>query len=1056
MLRSSLVWSAVRHRRGQALVLVLLSTLITAATVLGPLYAHAVNESVVRATLDPALVSSTGMSVHYDAETLAENGPVGPTVLLPAAAQRLYAPDIDGEQASVGIQFTPQDGVAATMATRKDLCQHLRFVAGSCPQGANQLAVSEETARVDKLTVGASLPVIPDPEAPGLHVVVPMTVVAVYARFDPATPYWFDHPYVGPVTATHQQPDALMVGYGFLDSTIKALNDKNPGVQTDIDQFDDIPLLTRRVTVATTALALNAVNQARIVANGQQTVLNTALDDLLNGTERQREEVRDVVPLFAGELVLLAVALLLFVVSAAATQRRPEVALARLRGQRPLAAAGLLVGELAIPVLIGLPIGAVLAGAALVLARAVWLPPGVPFDIGWPVLAALGAALLVQLVVIALVARRLVREPVTMLLRRIPLRGTRVRFGVLEVGVTALALAGVLTVVSSGLSGPIAALAPGLLALAVGLVAGAAVPVLATRIGPRALGAGRVRTGLAALQMARRPGTRGVFVLLVVAVASLVAATDVWQVAAANRTARAGVEVGAGAVLQVQAGTAAQVSSAVRQIDPSGHSAVPSALIVPPNVGVSVLAMPPAGAAAVASWGWPSDRPSAAELARLSPALPPTITLTGGSVEVRLGPVLVRGGRAPDLYLDLVGSDGAAGSYDLGALPAKASSVTYRRALPCAQGCRLQGLTLFGTLLDSESRLTSVDLAGLSMHPGADATQGPGTAVALGRPADWRGSTAAVATADDLSQLDQAVASTTPFTSPTTYPAADVSAAAGGGLTIRAYSNGDKIGIVHGDVPLRIPALSSDLPDLTGRPSNDFSAGRLDGITQAYTSVGHLAAVPGVPGSAALVSLDLVSRLVDRSSTTTTYAVWLQDGSRASIARQRAALARHGIAVIAVQTTSGREQDLRDSGAVWSLRLGLAAGLAGLLVALAVLSIGVITTLRSRRYDVAALRLSGVPARVTADATVGEQVALSVVGSLVGAACGIGGARLLLRAAPYLAGGDGFAGARAYTAWVVAGLAWVAALVLLAAVSTAGARQVTTGAGPSVVRDGAT
>ena len=585
--------------------------------------------------------------------------------------------------------------------------------------------------------------------------------------------------------------------------------------------------------------------------------------------------------------------------------------------------------------------------------------------------------------------------------------------------------------------------------------------MLAARVGPWALAQGRVRTGLGALQMARRPGTRGVFVLLVVAVASLVAAADVWQVAAANRTARAGVEVGAPAVLQVRADRLGQVTSAAAQLDPSGRRVVPTAEVVPPNVGVSILAIRPAGAAAVAAWGWPQDRPTAAELARLDPPLPAPIRLTGGSVDVRLGAVLVRGDHPPNLFLDLVGSDGAPASYDLGLLPARGRDLSLRRPLPCAQGCRLQGFTLFGNLLDSSPKVVSIDLSAITMHAGADPTAGDGTPVPLGAASGWRGSTALVATPDDLSLLDQSVASTTALPDPPGYPVADVSAGPGSGpaagLTLRFLTAGDRIAVVHGDVPVRIPALGASFPEIPGQSSASFlgrPAGRADpGVRECRAPAGGSGPVRrvrrGRPGPAqpALRRVEhdhVVRRVAGRRVGRQHPPAERRPGGQGGRRDRSAHGGRPGPA------------SLHDSGAVWSLRLGLAAGLAGVLVAMAVLVIGVITTLRSRRYDVAALRLSGVTGPDTSGATLGEQLALSVVGSVVGAVCGVAGARLLFRAAPYLAGGDGFTGSRVYTAWLLAVLAWLGGLALLVAVSLAGAREVTRGASPAVVRDGAT
>lgn len=1034
----------------------MLSGLITTAAAIGPLYERAVHESVVRNALDRATSSQLGLASHANDE----GDVLGPRLLLPGREARLYRPDVAGQEASIGLVYSPGDEVPVTIASRVGICDHLTFAAGACPADAGSVVVSADTARLAKLHVGSKLAVTIDPERPGRHVPVNVSVAGIYQRFDPTTDYWFDHPYITPVPATHDEPDTLFTAYGDVDPIVKQIAGKN-GADLAVNRFTDIPLRANAIHVAQVEELQRAIAAARVLTQENQGVLDTALDSILNNVQTDEVQVHDVVPLFAGELVVLALSLLLFVVAAAAAQRRPEVALARLRGQRPRRAAWLLVSELSLPLLVGVPAGAALSALALELARAVWLPAGVPFAVPSSAWKALAAAAVVQLLVVVVTALRMVREPVVTLLRRVGSRTLRVRLGPVEIAVATLAVAGVLTVTSSGLSGPVAMLAPGLLTLAVGLLVGVTLPVVAGRVGPRALRRGSIRTGLGALQMARRTGTRGAFVLLVVSVSAIVLAADCWHVAALNRTARAGRELGAPAVLTVSARSARAVEDATAKIDPSARRVVPVAKVVPPNIGVSILAARPASLQAVADWGWGDDRPTQQAIAQLDPHLPPTITIKGQYVDIRLSSVVVRGAKPPDLALDLVGSDGAPGTYDIAPLRTSKTPVDLHRVLPCTDGCRLQGVTVLRQFTDTDPQVAQVDLAAITVYPGETPT-GAGTQVALGTLKDWRGSTAGLTKPDEVEVLDAAFADppidmgSSSFADLPTYGVTSVAAPASGAVVrLRSFSGGNKTGLVYGDVPLRLPALSAGvLADASEEDGNIFSAGRLDGLTQPFVSVGDVAAVPGLPGRSALVDLDLLSRLADQRNDGTSYEVWLADASPANVDRVRTSLAKDEVATIQVRTAAERLTELGDSGAVWSLRLALLTGLAALIAAAAVLVIGVSTTVRGRRYDVAALQMSGVSPRVTAGAAVGELVALSLVASLVGAACGVLGARLLFRSAPYLAGGSGFDGARVFTAWVLAVGVWLAALAGLAAVSLLCARFVTFGARPSLVREG--
>jgi putative ABC transport system permease protein len=1046
---------ALRHRWGQALVLVVLSGLITAAAVIGPLYERAVDESVVRNALNRATMSEAGLAIQAN-----DQGDVlGPQLLLTGDARSLYGPDVAGQQASIGMFYRPSDEVAVTLASREGICEHLTFAAGACPADAGSVAVSADTARVAKLGLGDKLALSTDPERPGQHVPIKVVVAGIYQRFDPTTAYWFDHPYVGPVPATHGEPDTIFSQFGDVDPITLQIATKN-ATDIAVSRFIDIPLRVNKIQVAEVAELQHTLATARDLVEQNQGVMDTGLDSVLGDVQADQVQVRDVVPLFAGELLLLALSLLLFVVAAAAAQRRPEIALARLRGQRPRRAAWLLVSELAVPVLVGVPAGAGFSALALELARAVWLPSGVPFAVptsAWKALAAAGA---VQLLVVAVAALRMVREPVVTLLRRVGSRTVRVRLGPVEVAVGAFAVAGVLTVLSSGRSGAVAMLAPGLLTLAVGLLVGVTLPVVASRIGPRALRRGSVRTGLGALQMARRSGTRGAVVLLVFSTAAIVLAADCWSVAAQNRDARAGRELGAPAVLQVSAASARVVESATTKLDPSGKRVVAVAKIVQPNVGVSVLAARPASLSALATWGWGDDRPSARAIARLDSALPPTITLTGGYVDVRLASVKVRGAKPPDLAIDLVTSAGVPTSYGIGSLHTSATPVDLGRPVPCAEGCRIQGLTIQRKFTDTDPQVAQIDLTAITSYPGESAV-GTGTALALGTVKDWRGSTAAATTAEDAQLVDTAIedptvnVNTALGTLPNSGVTSVAAAADGAVVRLRSYSGGSDVSVVHGDVPLRVPALSAGVAPDPGQSANTFAAARLDGLTQPYVSVGQVAAVPGLPGRSALVDIDLLARLADLSNGGTSYEVWLADASPANIQRVRAGLATEEVGTTTVRTRAERQRELGDSGAVWSLRLALLAGLAALLAAAAVLVIGVSTTVRGRRYDVAALQMSGVPKRLSSGAALGELVALSAVASVVGAGCGVVGARLLFRTAPYLAGGAGFDGARVFTAWLLAVVVWMAALAGLVAVSVLCARFVVGGARPGLIREGA-
>ena len=135
-------------------------------------------------------------------------------------------------------------------------------------------------------------------------------------------------------------------------------------------------------------------------------------------------------------------------------------------------------------------------------------PVPVPNELpGGFLLAALGSAAAVLLVVLA-ASRRAVREPVDSLLRAVQARHTGTGAGAAEITMIVFSLTAVVALVTGNLEGPLATLAPTLLAVAVGLLLGRALAP-ATRVVSRRLlrrDARWPRPASSTPYAARRPG----------------------------------------------------------------------------------------------------------------------------------------------------------------------------------------------------------------------------------------------------------------------------------------------------------------------------------------------------------------------------------------------------------------------------------------------------------------------------------------------------------------------------------------------------------------------
>ena len=235
--------------------------------------------------------------------------------------------------------------------------------------------------------------------------------------------------------------------------------------------------------------------------------MHSGLPSIAQDLRHQTRQSRVTVPLLMAQLGLLAVIVLWLVLLAVTEQRRPEVALARLRGRGRRGARDLLLGELLPVALVGVVPGAAAAVLGAWVARTLVLPGRAPFELGRRLrrggrAGRRGAHRASRLLAVARVAR----EPVATLLRRVPPRRAGWALGVGDALVVAGAGAVVVLFATGGLDGPVALAAPGLLAVVVGLVLAHLTAPSAALVGPRA---GRPRPGGGrASACSTRPGAR--------------------------------------------------------------------------------------------------------------------------------------------------------------------------------------------------------------------------------------------------------------------------------------------------------------------------------------------------------------------------------------------------------------------------------------------------------------------------------------------------------------------------------------------------------------------
>jgi len=1037
-----LVAARLRHQPAEAVLVTLLAALVSLSAVLGVAYARAVEASVQHQTLAEAAVSARGVSVGATAAA-----PPLPLQLRDRLAAALQAPvwgtPVGGARAD-GLLVRPGGSRLVTVAARDGLCAHLTIVTGRCLDDGthDQVLVSSRALADLQLKVGDPLPVA-DGSSNDTTPVLNLTVVGVYQPYDPAEEYWFDRPITRDAVAGTSilGGDIVFVG----SSTLTSVPWRSLSTSLDVPLRLDHAGLGQEMSMRQALARLSGA--ARDAGASTATQLPTLLDT----AAQQRKDARAALPLLALQIVLLSLVVLGYVAAATTEQRRPEVALARLRGQQPAAAAGLLVRELGVLVVVGAVLGGLAGWGLARIGALVWLVPGTAVPLRWPMVAAAGLAAVAGLAAGTVVAVPTVREPLVSLLRSVPPRSSALRAGVGDGLVVALCAAGLVTLLSGDPDDPSALVAPGLLALAGGLLLSQTVVPVAGALGRRQLGRGRLRSGLASVAVSRRPALRRLVAIVAVAVALLVFAAAADAVARDQRRVGADQRVGAPVVLTVESPSATALRDAVMTADPSRRYATPVLVARGSNdAGPRSLAVDPRAFAHIAFWdasGTPGS--GAPALAELGPPDVAPVPLRGLSVRADATLSAAPTSPRPDerllltrttrnaepglhgplqLALDVETADGAVVYVPLGPLVPGTTQLT--SSLPCADGCLLRRVYV---------QRAQSDIGGAVLRIGVSLTDEQGRVDLRAGEAGWSG-----------------IASVTPV---------EVSSGSGGQLELESRSFGTGVGAQRADVPDVLAAVvAGDMPraranSVFATPQTDqVEAPAASGGTRVYRQVTRLPALPGVrlndgtPGAALLVSYDLVRRSETGLGTRTLQQVWLG----ADDADREAALVRSleasDVHVVGRTSAADEAERLASQGTGLALRLALVVGAVALVLAAFVLGVAVATSGRVRAYDLAGLRVVGVPRRVVAGAAVREQLVVALVGVVGGAVLGGIGAALMLSRQPST---SLLPPPQVGVAWPAALVAVAGSVVLLGGICLVLGRRLARRAVPSLLVEGA-
>ena len=936
-------FGAVRRRTGQTVLVLILAVLVAAAGAAGPWYGLTVASRAAGNEVTAAPAAQRVVSIQRAAGSGTAGDPraaldalaaqVGGLLTLPGGAP------LTGLVQNTSFSDPRKQGAVSGLpvAYRDGFCAHVRLT-GACPASSGEAAISADAAHRLGLSAGDQIDARPVSSAGSLH----LRITAVYEVADPAGEYWTDR---------------LFRSAGDLDPAFTTLDTfRQPALGQPVLAYDlPVPAALLR---GDDNYDLNGVlNAAESRFAAAQLGFGNPVGDLADRVRARRLTVLEDVLIALGEVIVLGWFAIGLAGRFTGRDRRADAALLKLRGSTRGRMLRLVLGQHVIP-LFGAAVAGLPAGFA-----AAWLVAGSPpVRSEWWLAFLLSAGAVVVVLAGALAALTAVdafaqRAPVATLLRRVPSARRDWRSGVVDLAFVALAAGAVYQARSGGL-GVLGVVAPGLVALAVGLLLARLLRWTADRAGGVAVRAGRLRAGLTAVQISRQPGTDRIFAFIVVAVAMLALALGGLAAGRTERAARAEVELGAPRVLTVEAASVTALEYAVRRADPAGRQAM--AALVDTYNKPPLLAVDSARLASVAAWrpeyGPVTALAAAAGDARI-PDPPPLITGTGLSLRVRsdhdypvvLGAMLQHEATGAVVPVEFKGIG-----------PGERTVTIPVKGCTAAPGCRLVALELYaGVGPDGKPVTGAVTITSLTQQ------NPPATILDTARLADarrWRTDFTGVAL--------QVLAGT-----------------AGLSLSVAAEQAGEVAGaaVYPVDAPLPVPIL------LAGQPASewrfeDATTTRFGGRDVPVRVAGTPGVLPVLGAAGLLADLDTVRRVASGAELGGTMQVWLAAGAPPSVLD---ALRREGLTVLADRTTAGLVAREADQAAVIVAPFDVFTAVLSMLLAAIMVAVVATVEREPQAEQLRALRVQGLARSVAVTSGYAGIVALVLTGLLGGLAAAL-------------------------------------------------------------------
>jgi hypothetical protein len=706
------------------------------SAVLGPSFSVAVTNSLIITRLDEAPNQLTGLSWEYrptsppnkrpadqatwgaggttDYETIMAEAvsaveSVRPATHLPAQFQYETSPiSVPGISTRLASRPSEFDRVDVKLLAKDGACERLR-VTGACPTRAGDILMLAGDAKADGLQIGDTVRL----GAPlGTLRLVGTYLPPVASHGDDAD-YWFDAsrfqslpvqvldrigvrlprrpaPYVTmELTLARVPAESLLVR---ADSRLNVTPELRVG---------DFPALLNSVESVANSGAGDTTSQAPLPGSSASdrdgTLTEVSLNDLQGltaGIAAERKIASSSVAPAVLSVILVALALLSRLLTAAADLRISEIALASLRGAGTRRTWTLALAEPLTLLAIAAPIGIALGVASSWLLVRLWLVPSLPLPLPSLSWVAAGLVIAIAALVVVLATGTTLRRTLAMMLAGIkrPGRGPRaIRVG--THALIALALIIPISTLTGGRTAPDATdlILPVLLGVAAGVIATRITWWLARAAQKRRRGS--IAGYVAVRALARRREATLVIIPLAVAVAVSLFGSGIYGAAASWRASVAATEAPAAYVYDTDQSMTAAIDL-THDLDPDGRWLMAAGTFNTSKVPWTVVDAP--RLARVATWSDQWTNHSLTDLARRLSAAPlPTIRGQEASLTITAPEVPSSDDQVP-ATVELVLRPFNDTIRQIYLKPFTASHTTVTAQIPCETGCHVLGMTIGG------------------------------------------------------------------------------------------------------------------------------------------------------------------------------------------------------------------------------------------------------------------------------------------------------------------------------------------------------------------------